>query len=68
MNSRDDAATFLPLDFKIGDQSRDTHPTVGQYLTRDQVRYIYKKIETGGMINIDTMQRDRAREAVEQNG
>ena len=26
MNGRDDAATFLPLDFRIGGQSRDSHP------------------------------------------
>ena len=67
MNSRNDAATFLPLDFKIGGQSRDSHPTVGQYLTRVQVRYIYKKVETGGMINRYGATRDRARKAVEQN-
>ena len=43
MNSRNDAAAFLPLDFKIGGQSRDSHPTVGQYPTRDQARYVYKR-------------------------
>ena len=48
--------------FKIGGQSRDSHPTVGQYLTRHQARYIYKKVETGGMINTDIVQQ------VEQNG
>ena len=32
MNGRDAAAAFLPLDF-------NSHPTVGQYLTRDQARY-----------------------------
>ena len=53
MNLRNDAATFLPLDFRIGGQNRDYHPMVGQYLTRDQVRYVYKKVETGGMINTD---------------
>ena len=47
MNGRDDATTFLPLDFKTGGQNKDNHPTVGQYLTRDQARYIYKKVETG---------------------
>ena len=55
MNGKNDAATFLPLDFRIGGQSRDSHPTVGQYLTRDQIRYIYEKVETGGIINIDTV-------------
>ena len=55
MNGKDDASTFLPLDFRIGGQSRDSHPTVGQYLTRDQARHIYKKVETGGIIDIDTV-------------
>ena len=47
MNGKDAAAAFLPLDFRIGGQGRDSHPTVGQYLTRDQARYIYKKVEPG---------------------
>ena len=55
MNSRDGATAFLPLDPKIGGQDRDSHPTVGQYLTREQVKHIYKKVETGETINVDTM-------------
>ena len=47
MNGRDDAAAFFPLDNKIGDQHRDSHPTVGQYLTRDQARYVYKGRDRG---------------------
>ena len=43
MNGRDDTTTFLPLDFRIGAQSRDRCPTVGQYLTRDQAKYVYKR-------------------------
>ena len=31
---------------------------VGQYLTRDQTRYIYKKVEMGEMINTDMMQQE----------
>ena len=58
MNSRNDAATFLPLVFKIGGQSRDSHPMVGQYLARDQSRYVYKKVETGGIINTDMVQQE----------
>ena len=46
MNGRDDTTTFLPLDFRIGGHSRDSCPTVGQYLTRDQAKYVYKKVET----------------------
>ena len=58
MNGRDDAATFLPLDSRIGGQSRDGHPTVGQYLTRDQARHIYKKVETGEIINVDMVKHE----------
>ena len=58
MNGRNDTATFLPLDFRIGGQNRENHPMVGQYLTRDQARYIYKKVETGGMINTDMVQQE----------
>ena len=39
MNGRDDTNAFLPLDFRIGGQNRDSYPTVGQYLTRDWTRY-----------------------------
>ena len=44
MNGRDVTTTFLPLDFGIGGQSRDGCPTVGQYLTRDQTRYICHRL------------------------
>ena len=46
------------MDFKIGGQTRDSHPTVGQYLTKDRERYVYKKVETGGMINVDTVKQE----------
>ena len=58
MNGRDDTTTFLPLDFWIGGQSRDSCPTIGQYLTRDQARHVYKKVETGEMINMDMIQQE----------
>ena len=62
MNGRDGATTFLPLDSKIGGQGRDSQPTVGQYLTREQARYIYKKTETGKILNIDTMKLETEQE------
>ena len=49
---------FLPLDFKKGGPSEDSHPTVGQYLTRDQTRHVYKKVETGESINTDMIQQE----------
>ena len=42
MNGRDDTTTFLPLDCRIGGQNEKSL-TVGQYSTRDQTRYIYKR-------------------------
>ena len=56
MTGRDDSTTFLPLDSSIGGQCRDSYPTVGQCLTREQASYIYKKVETGEVINTDTIQ------------
>ena len=58
MNGRDNATTFLPLDSRIGGQSRDSHLTVGQYLTRHQTKCVYKKVETGETINADTIQQE----------
>ena len=49
---------FLPLDFKTGGPSEDSCPTVDQYLTRDQTRHIYKKVETGEPISADTIQQE----------
>ena len=58
MNGRDDATAFLPLDFRTGGPSEDSHSTVGQYLTRDKTRHVYKNVETGEAINADTIQQE----------
>ena len=47
MNGRDGTTAFSPLDSRIGGQGRDNHPTIGQFLTKEQTRYIYRKVETG---------------------
>ena len=57
MNDRDDTTTFLLLESRICGQNKE-NLTVGQYLTRDQTRYIYKKIETGEVINTDMIQQE----------
>ena len=59
MNGRDGITTLLPLDSRIGGQGRYKHPTVGQFLTREQTGYIYKKIETGEIINTDATEQER---------
>ena len=55
MYGRDGTATFLPLNTKIGGQVNDNRPSVGKFLTREQGRYIYKKTESGEIINIETI-------------
>ena len=58
MNGRDCTTAFLPLDSKIGRQINHNRPSVGQFLSRQQASYIYKKVESGGTINIDTTQQE----------
>ena len=58
MNSRNGTTTFLPLDSRIGGQGRDNHPTVGQFLTREQTSYIYRKVETGEIMNTDMIEQE----------
>ena len=57
MNGRDDTNTFLPLDSRISGQNEKSL-TVGHYLTRDQTRYMYKKVEMGEVINMDIIQQE----------
>ena len=58
MNGRDDTTTFLPLDPKVSGQVSHDRPKVGKFLTREQANYVYKKVETGKMINTDTIQQE----------
>ena len=58
MNGRDGTIIFLPLDSRIGGQGRNNHPTVGQFLTRKQTSYIYRKVETGEIINTDMIKQE----------
>ena len=58
MNGRDGTTTFLPLDSRIGGQAGNNRPNVGQFVTREQANYIYKKVETGEIINMDTIQQE----------
>ena len=62
MNGKDGTTTFLPLDSKIGGQVGHVKPSVGQFLTREQANYIYKKVETGEIINTDTIQQEMEQE------
>ena len=62
MNGRDGTTAFLPLDSRIGGQGRDDRPSVGQFLTKEQPRYIYRKVETGEIINTVTIEQEMEQE------
>ena len=55
MKGRNDTTTFLPLSPKIGGQVVNKKLNTGQYLSDKQTRYIYKKTESGSIINTDTL-------------
>ena len=62
MNGRDGTIAFLPLDSIIGGQGRNDRPCAGQFLTREQTRYIYRKVETGEIRNTDTIEQEMEQE------
>ena len=62
MNGRDGTTAFLPLDSRTGGQNINHRPSVGQFLTREQTRYIYRKVETGEIINTDTIEQEMEQE------
>ena len=62
MNGRDGTAAFSPLNTKIGGQVNDDRPKVGHFLTKEQTRYIYRKTESGEIVNIETLQQELEQE------
>ena len=58
MNDWNGTTTFLHLDSKIGGQVRNDRTSIGQFLTRKQAKYKYRKIETGEMINTDAIEQE----------
>ena len=62
MNGGNGPSTFLPLNTKIGEQVNDNRPSIGQFLTREQSRYIYKKTESGEIISKEMIQQELEQE------
>ena len=58
MKGRNDPTAFLPLSPKIGGQVINKQTQINQYLTEDQTRYVYKKTESSGIINTDTLHQE----------
>ena len=58
MIGRNGTTTFLPLDSKIGGWINHNRLNIGQFQTREQASCVYKKKESGEIINIDTIQQE----------
>ena len=56
MNGRDGTTAFLPLDSRIGRQGGNDRSSIGQFLTREQTKHLYRKVETGEIINTETIE------------
>ena len=50
-----DPTTFLPLSTNIGGQVNFSKSKESNYLTEEQPRHVYKKVESGSIINRDTL-------------
>ena len=62
MNGRNGPTVFSPFNSKIGGQVNNNRPSIGQYLTREQGSYVYKKTESGEIINMETIQQELEQE------
>ena len=58
IKGRNSPTTFLPLSPKIGGQVKNNRSNVGQYLTREQTNYVYKRTELGELIHTETLQQE----------
>ena len=62
MEGKNGLTTFLPLNTEIGGQTNYSKEKVDKCLTSNQAKYIYNKIESGSIINIDTIKQEMEQE------
>ena len=48
----------MPLNTNIGGQIRSDNYRENKYLTEDQARHVHKKVESGNIININTLKQE----------
>ena len=58
MKGKNGPTAFLPLSPEIGGLINDNKPSIGQYLRREYAYFVYKKTESGEMINTETLQQE----------
>ena len=59
---KNDPTTFIPLSPKIGGQININKSNTSQYLTRQQANHVYKRTESGEIINTETLYQELERE------
>ena len=59
---KNDPTTFLPLNANIGGQFKSIKDKKSSYLTEEQAKHIYKKVELGNVINITALKQDTDQE------
>ena len=52
------APLLFYLSPKIGGQGNNNRHNVGQYMAREQASYVYRKTESGEVINTETLQQE----------
>ena len=58
MKGRNEPTAFLTLSPRIGGQEKGNYPSIGQYLTKEQANFVYKKTESGEIIHTETIQQE----------
>ena len=55
MKGQNDPTTILPLNANIGGKPKSLQIQDRNFLTEDQATHIYKKVESGNIMNINTL-------------
>ena len=58
MEDENGTITFLPLNMKLDGLIEYVTDKEVKGLTEDQARYIYKKVELQGVVNVDTIKQE----------
>ena len=58
IEGKNSPTTFLPLNANIGGQSKPNRSRECRYLTEEQARHTYIKVELGTIININTIKQE----------
>ena len=62
IKGKNDTTPLLPFDSETGGKVKYIKNTDAKCLTKDQTRYVYKKVEQGSNLNIETMKQETEQE------